>query len=42
MKKQAFDTNNILLSTLIHQTEILSFKELLPSMNDIFIQTVKP
>lgn len=42
IKKQAFDTNNILLSTLIHQTEILSFKELLPSMNDIFIQTVKP
>ncbi|MEI8084619.1 MAG: ABC transporter ATP-binding protein [Paludibacter sp.] len=42
IKKQTSDSNNILLSALMHQTEILSFKELLPSMNDIFIQTVKP
>jgi len=42
IKKQALDSNNILLNALMNQTEILSFKELLPSMNDIFIQTVKP
>jgi len=42
IKKQHADTNNILLSSLIQQTEIHSFEELLPSMNDIFIETVKP
>jgi len=31
----------LLLSDIIKQTEILSFEELLPSMNDIFIETVK-
>lgn len=42
VKKQAHQSNNSLLNELIKQTEVLSFKELLPSMNDIFIQTVKP
>jgi len=41
IKKQPNDTNNHLLNSLIKQTEILSFEELLPSMNDIFIDTVK-
>ena len=35
-------TNNELLSEIIKQTEILSFEEILPSMNDIFIETVAP
>ncbi|MDD5184915.1 MAG: ATP-binding cassette domain-containing protein, partial [Paludibacter sp.] len=42
IKKHHADTNNLLLSSLIKQTEIHSFEELLPSMNDIFIDTVKP
>jgi ABC-2 type transport system ATP-binding protein len=41
IKKQLTESNNSLLSSLIKQTEILSFEELLPSMNDIFIKTVK-
>jgi len=41
IKKQPADSNNYLLTELMKQTEVLSFKELLPSMNDIFIQTVK-
>ena len=41
IKKQVTESNNSLLSSLIKQTEILSFEELLPSMNDIFIKTVK-
>ena len=41
IKKQHADTNNKLLSELIKQTEIHTFEELLPSMNDIFIDTVK-
>jgi len=40
IKKNMGDTNNSLLEKLMHQTEILSFEEILPSMNDIFIQTV--
>jgi ABC-2 type transport system ATP-binding protein len=40
IKKTAGDTNNSLLSKLMAQTEILSFEEILPSMNDIFIKTV--
>ena len=40
IKKQHAETNSSLLSLLIQQTEILSFEELLPSMNDIFIKTV--
>jgi len=34
-------SNNILLKALMDQTEIHAFEELLPSMNDIFIETVK-
>ena len=41
IKKNAGDTNNSLLEKLMAQTEILSFEEILPSMNDIFIKTVK-
>ena len=33
-------TNSALLSTLAGQTEIISFTEEIPSMNDIFINTV--
>ena len=40
IKKTEADTNNLLLQRLIQQTEILSFEEILPSMNDIFIKTV--
>jgi len=40
IKKTEADTNNLLLQRLIKQTEILSFEEILPSMNDIFIKTV--
>ena len=38
--KMQVGSNNSLLSGLIHQTEIHTFEELLPSMNDIFIETV--
>jgi len=41
IKKQQAESNNSLLGSLIKQTEILSFEELLPGMNDIFINTVK-
>ena len=34
------ETNNTLLKRLIEKSEILSFEELLPGMNDIFIKTV--
>lgn len=40
IKKSHSDTNNELLTKLIKQAEILSFQEILPSMNDIFIETV--
>jgi ABC-2 type transport system ATP-binding protein len=40
VKKSQDDSNNILIERLIKQNEILSFQEILPSMNDIFIQTV--
>jgi len=40
LKKQ-LESNNVLLSSLIKQTEIHTFEELLPSMNDIFIETVR-
>ena len=40
IKKHASDSNNALLERLMSQTDILSFQEVLPSMNDIFIQTV--
>ena len=41
IKKEQSESNNSLLQKLIHQTEIFSFEELLPSMNDIFIKTVR-
>ncbi|MDR3651782.1 MAG: ABC transporter ATP-binding protein [Paludibacter sp.] len=41
IRKQISGGNNLLLNEIIKQTEILSFEELLPSMNDIFIKTVK-
>ena len=34
-------TNNELLNTLIPHVEILSFREVIPSMNDVFIQAVE-
>ena len=33
--------NSDLIGTIMQQTELLSYRELLPSMNDIFIKTVK-
>lgn len=41
IKKTHSDSNNELLTKLMKQSEILSFQEILPSMNDIFIQSVK-
>ena len=41
IKREQFETNNLLLSNLMNQTEICAFEELLPSMNDIFIKTVR-
>jgi len=41
IKKQSTAGNNALLAELMIQTNILSFEELLPSMNDIFIETVR-
>ena len=38
--KDPTETNNTLLKRLIDKSEILSFEELLPGMNDIFIKTV--
>ena len=38
--KDSTETNNTLLKRLIEKSEILSFEELLPGMNDIFIKTV--
>ncbi|MDR1584954.1 MAG: ATP-binding cassette domain-containing protein [Prevotellaceae bacterium] len=35
------NSNSELLAEIIKQTEVLSFEELLPSMNDIFIETVR-
>ena len=40
IKKHASDSNNALLVKLMSHTDILSFQEILPSMHDIFIQTV--
>ncbi|OIP83048.1 MAG: ABC transporter ATP-binding protein, partial [Porphyromonadaceae bacterium CG2_30_38_12] len=42
IQKNAAETNNSLLEKLMKQTEIVSFEEILPSMNDIFIKTVQP
>ena len=41
IKKLTHNGNNALLSNIATQTEILGFEELLPSMNDVFIETVK-
>lgn len=41
IKKQPDESNNMLLARLIQKTGIVSFEELLPSMNDIFIETVR-
>ena len=41
IQKMNVGTNNVLLKSLLSQTEIHTFEELLPSMNDIFIETVK-
>lgn len=41
IQKMNVGSNNALLGSLIRQTEIHTFEELLPSMNDIFIETVK-
>lgn len=40
--KQSETTGNQLIEALIKQTTVISFEELLPSMNDIFIATVNP
>ncbi len=41
IKKEASLPNNELLKSLMLQTEVIAFEELLPSMNDIFIETVR-
>jgi len=41
IKKQTMEGNNMLINELMLQTSILSFEELLPGMNDIFIETVR-
>ena len=41
IQKEASITNSVLLSTLAQQYDIHSFVEELPSMNDVFIRTVK-
>ena len=41
IQKMNVGSNNSLLASLIKQTEIHTFEELLPSMNDIFIETVR-
>jgi ABC-2 type transport system ATP-binding protein len=41
LMKDSNETNNVLLKKLLNYTEVLSFEELLPSMNDIFLKTVK-
>lgn len=41
VKIQQGQSNNELLKMLMNQLEIVSFKELIPSMNDVFIQVVE-
>ena len=41
LKKRSPITNSEFLSALLKDNEIISFEEEIPSMNDIFIQTVK-
>ncbi|MGC3977954.1 MAG: DUF4162 domain-containing protein [Paludibacteraceae bacterium] len=33
--------NNEILNEILRQTEVIGFEEILPTMNDIFIETVK-
>jgi ABC-2 type transport system ATP-binding protein len=40
IKKSEEDSNTMLIQKLIKNNEILSFQEILPSMNDVFIKTV--
>lgn len=40
LKKTNGNTNNEILQEIISQTQVYSFDELLPTMNDIFIRTV--
>lgn len=40
-RKDKHKTNNEILSQLMQKTQIHSFEEILPTMNDIFIRTVK-
>ena len=42
LKKTNSKTNNEILQEIIAQTQVYSFDELLPTMNDIFIRTVAP
>ena len=39
--KNPNETNNDIVQKIIRQTELISFEEILPTMNDIFIKTVK-
>ena len=41
LKKMNGKSNNEILQEIITQTSVISFEELLPTMNDIFIRTVK-
>ena len=41
LKKMKGKSNNEILQEIITQTSVISFEELLPTMNDIFIRTVK-
>ena len=41
LKKTNGKTNNEILQEIITQTQIYSFEEMLPTMNDIFIRTVR-
>ena len=41
IKKDPAISNNDFLKDLMKQTEIIAFEEILPSMNDIFIETIK-
>ena len=40
LKSKAGESNNVLLGKLMIQSELFSFEEMLPTMNDIFIETV--
>ena len=42
LKKTNGKSNNEILQEIIKQTQVYSFEELLPTMNDIFISTVAP